>query len=130
MVSESFLASLGIPPRTRLWPAVEAPQTRPVALIDSETPLRHVIHFMDEESPRFEDKPAGVTSAEIWVKLGDTPPTDIDELTMLALDTRSPYIAQYSRQHAGEQAHYRLRWVNASGERGPWSRSYSVLIGG
>ena len=130
LLSESLLASLGIPPRAKLWPEVEAPKTRPVALISSETPLCHVIHFMDEEAPRFEDKPAGVTSVEIWVKLGETPPADANELTMLALDTRSPYTAQYAKEQAGKQAHYCLRWVNVSGGKGPWSRPFSALIGG
>jgi len=29
--------------------------------------------------------------AEIWVKIGPTPPVDPGELTFLAVDTRTPY---------------------------------------
>ncbi len=85
---------------------------------------------MDEESPRLEDKPTEVASVQIWVKLGDDPPADADDWTMLALDTRSPYVARYAEAQAGQLAHYRLRWVNVSGEKGPWSRSYSAVFHG
>ncbi len=127
--SENSLAGLDGSPRIRLWPAASPPQTRPVALIDCQTSLCHVIHFMDEESPRFEAKPAEVVSVEIWVNLGVLPATADADLTMLALDTRSPYVARYAAAQAGQQAHYRLRWVNGSGEKGPWSQPYSAPIG-
>jgi hypothetical protein len=29
----------------------------------------------------------------------------------------------------GQAAHYRLRWVSTTGEKGPWSETVSVTIG-
>jgi hypothetical protein len=46
---------------------------------------------MDEERPSKKAKPAGVMCAEIWVKIGDTPPADPSELSFLALDKSSPH---------------------------------------
>ncbi len=130
LVVDDSVADLGTSPRIRLWPAASPPQTRPVALIDCQTPLCHVIHFMDEESPRFEDKPAEVASVEIWVNIGVLPAAADDDLTMLALDTHSPYLARYAEAQAGQHAHYRLRWVNVSGEKGPWSQTFTAPIKG
>jgi hypothetical protein len=40
-------------------------------------------------------------------------------LTILAVDTRSPYTRDYPGSEGGKQAHYMLRWVNTRGETGP-----------
>ena len=41
----------------------------------------------------------------------------------LALDTRTPYRADWTGADAGKIAHYLLRWVNTRGEKGPWSET-------
>ena len=52
----------------------------------------------------------------------DAPPVDPDtDLTFLGLDTRTPYLAEYGGADGGKPAHYMARWVNAKGEKGPWS---------
>jgi hypothetical protein len=68
-------------------------------------------------------------SAEIWVKVGDPAPTDPSQCVFLALDTRTPYTADYAGTDAGKVAHYMLRWVNTRGEKGPWSETVSATIG-
>jgi hypothetical protein len=128
--TDILVASLGCHSHTKHWPAEEPPLTRPVVQIENQRPLRHVIHFMDEDAPKFEDKPTGVRGVEIWVKLGTVPPVNPNELTLLAWDTCSPYVAQYPSKIAGESAHYQLRWVNDDGEKGPWSSTFSAIIGG
>lgn len=59
--------------------------------------------------------------AEVWVKDGDPAATGPGALTFLSVDTRTPYVAGYSGADGGQTAHYRLRWVSTTGEKGPWS---------
>jgi hypothetical protein len=80
---------------------------------------------------------AGVLGAEIWGCVGwasrprscDPPPTGPSELSFLSVDTRTPYVADYPGEDAGKTAHYMLRWVSTSGEKGPWSETASATIG-
>ncbi|HUU97783.1 MAG TPA: hypothetical protein VM487_18765 [Phycisphaerae bacterium] len=50
---------------------------------------------------------------------GDPPPVDPGELTFLSLDTRTPYVADFPGEDGGKTAHYMLRWVATTGEKGP-----------
>ncbi|MCG3138198.1 MAG: hypothetical protein HJJLKODD_02059 [Phycisphaerae bacterium] len=128
-VSDGERAALGITVPDREPTPVGAPTTRPLASVDAAQRLRHVIDFSDEASPTSKAKPAGVIGAEIWVKVGGTPPVDPGELTFLAVDTRTPYTANYSGSDGGQPAHYMLRWVNSRGETGPWSETITATIG-
>jgi hypothetical protein len=80
-------------------------------------------------TPTRKAKPAGVMGAEIWAKIGPTPPVDPSELTFLAVDTRTPYTTDFDGADGGKQAHYMLRWVNTRGETGPWSETATATIG-
>ena len=128
-VTDTQRSSLGITVRSTTRTAVAAPTTRPVATVDTSHRLRHTIAFVDELTPTTRAKPDGVSGCEIWVKVG-TAPTDPSELSYLAMDTRSPYVAEYDGADAGKIAHYMLRWVNTRGERGPWSQTVSGTITG
>lgn len=91
--------------------------------------LQHTIDFTDQGTPTRKAKPAGVMGAEIWVKIGPTPPVDPGELTFLAVDTRTPYTIDFDGADGGKQTHYMLRWVNTRGETGPWSETATATIG-
>ncbi len=91
--------------------------------------LQHTIAFMDEMTPTSKAKPAGVMGVEIWVKVDDPAPVDPNtDLRFLGLDTRTPYVAEYPGTDGGKPAHYMARWVNARGEKGPWSETLTVTI--
>ncbi len=72
--------------------------------------------------------------AEIRVKVGEPqrglalPPTDPKELSFLSVDTRTPYVVDYPGEDGGKTAHYMLRWVATTGERGSWSETASATI--
>ena len=83
----------------------------------------------DEATPTRKAKPDGVMGAELWVKVGDPPPSDPSELSFLSVDTRTPYVANFAGADGGQTAHYMLRWVSTSGEMGPWSETASATIG-
>ena len=127
-VSDAERAALGITVPD-LGAAAAIPTTRPICQIDPSQRLRHTIDFADESTPTRKAKPAGVMGAEIWVKIGPTPPVDPSELTFLAVDTRTPYTTDFDGADGGKQAHYMLRWVNTRGETGPWSETATATIG-
>ena len=66
--------------------------------------LSHPISFLDETAPQKKAKPKGVIGPEMWVKIGDPRPADPGELSFLALDTSSPYLAEYTGPQAGKTA--------------------------
>lgn len=112
----------------KAWPPAIAPVTRPVALIDSSRSLRHMIHLVDEETPKHTGKPSGVTGVEIWVKTGSEPPMRVEEMTILALDSSSPHEVRYAASEAGQIAYYLLRWVGEDETKGPWSSLFGAMI--
>jgi len=44
--------------------------------------------------------------------------------------TATPYLLLHDPAEGGKLAHYLLRWVNSSGEPGPWSETVTATIGG
>jgi hypothetical protein len=48
---------------------------------------------------------------------------------VVALDTRTPYTRDYAGAQGGKNANYLLRWVNPTGEKGPWSETATVTVG-
>lgn len=121
-------AALGITVPDRISTPIGVPTSRPSARIENRGGLRHTVNFVDENTPTRTAKPAGVMGAEIWVYLGDTPPTDSQQLHFLGLDTRTPYEAKFNPADAGKTAYYRLRWVNKRGEAGDWSAIASAVV--
>ncbi len=128
-VDDTERAALGITvPDTKPTP-VGPPTSRPVAVVDTSQRLQHTIEFVDETTLTSKAKPAGVRGAQIWVKIGDPPPVDPNELTFLGTDTRTPYLASFDGADANKVAHYMLRWESSRGETGPWSETASATIG-
>ena len=128
-VNDAERQSLGINVRDTTPTTAGAPISRPVVKVDSSQRMRHVIAFADAATPTRTAKPAGVMGAEIWVKIGDPVPTDPNQCTFLALDSRTPYTADYAGADGGKTAHYMLRWVSTNGDKGPWSETASATIG-
>ncbi len=127
-VTEAQRADMRIGSRDIKRTPAAVPETRPVAQVDTSQRLRHTIAFTDEMTPETRAKPAGVRGCEVWVKIGDPAPTDGKGLSFLGLDTRTPYLAEYEGEQAGQPAHYMLRWVNSKGEAGPWSQTVTATI--
>lgn len=127
-ITDAQRAGMQITLRETTRQAGLAPQSRPVVHVDTSQRLRHTISFTDEATPESRAKPAGIHGCEIWAKIGDPAPTDGKGLVFLGLDTRTPYVAEYDGEHAGQTVYYMLRWANAKGEAGPWSQTVSATI--
>ena len=131
-VDDTERVALGITVRDTIRTAATGEITsRPIGVVDTSQRLRHEIRFSDEATPTRRAKPAGVMGCEIWVKVtdpGQPAPVSADELRFVTLDSASPYIAEYDGADGGKTAHYMLRWVKSSGEKGPWSETVSATI--
>ncbi|MCH7870693.1 MAG: hypothetical protein IID33_03235 [Planctomycetes bacterium] len=128
-VDDGERAAMGITVPDRVPTPAGPPTTRPLVRVDSGRRLRHTLHFADEATPTRRAKPSGVMGAEIWVKVGEPPPSGPSELTFLSLATRTPHVAEFPGEHGGKTAHYMLRWIATTGEKGPWSETASATIG-
>lgn len=127
-VDDGERKALGLTVSDRVRTRVRPPTTRPLVKVDASDRGRHIIHFYDLGKTTRKARPHGVIGAEIWVAIGPVAPTDPRGYTLLGMDSRSPYTAEFSPQDAGKTAHYMLRWVNTRGERGPWSETVSATI--
>ncbi len=131
-VDDTERAALGITVRDKIRTAVAGDiTTRPIGIVDTSQRLRHEIRFSDEATPTRRAKPKGILGCEIWVKVtgpGEPAPTSADELSFVTLDTSTPYIVEYDGKDGSKTAHYMLRWVKSSGDKGPWSETVSATI--
>ena len=107
--------------------ATPVPNTRPVGQVNTNNRLEHTISFTDDGGGHA--KPKGVRGCQIWCKVGD-PVVNLDELSYLGTDTKSPFIQRYGVDKAGKTIHYWLRWENTRGEVGPWSNVVTATVTG
>lgn len=125
--TEAELTALGIISVSQASPESG---TVPAGSVNTGVRLQHTISFADAASGSNKRKPRGVVGCEIWVKIDGVPPTDEKECTFLALDTKSPYVADFNGSVAGKMAHYMLRWSFKDGSKGGWGETVSATITG
>lgn len=131
-------AWIGITVRDTSKTPSPVPTTRPLVSIAGGGRLTHELKLVDSSagagparSGARGGKPAGVTGAEVWVKLvpADQPvPTDPNALSFLTLTTRSTLRTDFRAVDGGKTAVYMLRWVNTRGEKGPWSEIATATV--
>ncbi|MCC6322087.1 MAG: hypothetical protein IT438_11710 [Phycisphaerales bacterium] len=126
-VSNAEREALGITVAATPGP-IGAPTTAPIVSIECGNRLQHTLRFVDSASPTRKAKPAGVLGVEIWSKVGTTPPAGEGELRFVAIDTDAPFVLNYTSEDGNKNAYYWLRWVNPTGERGPWSEQAQATI--
>lgn len=130
-VDDAERAALGITVAAPPGP-IGPPTSNPVVTIECGRRLQHTINFTDSATPTKKAKPAGVLGAEIWVAIlpiSSPTPTDPDDFSFVSIDTRTPYVLDFDGTDGGKNAHYILRWVNPTGEKGPWSETATATIG-
>lgn len=126
-VTDAERAALGINVRATPGP-IGPPTTAPLVSIECGNRLQHTLRFVDAATPTRRAKPPGVLGVEIWNKIGTTPPVGEGDLRFVAVDTSQPYVLDFAAEDGGKTAYYWLRWVNPTGERGPWSEQAAATI--
>ena len=51
-------------------------------------------------------------------------------MAFLAIETRSPYRADFEAPDAGKTVYFAFRWLNTKGQPGPWSQIYDAVCPG
>lgn len=106
-------------------------ETHPVLYrVDNEHLLQR-LWFSDQDTPGSKAKPRGAAMCEIRqqvVAQGGAAPTDPDAMGLLALDTKAPHRTDFEAGDVGKTAYYAQRWVNTTGQPGPWGPITSYLV--
>ena len=124
---DSEMAALGLPASSDPSPNA----TVPTAAVNTSERLRHTLSWSDAAAPVGSKKrPRGAMGAEIWVKIDGPPPGSEKDCTYLALDSATPYLAEYDSADAGKTAHYMLRWRMRDGATGAFGETVSATITG
>jgi hypothetical protein len=123
--SDALMASLGLPSSSSPAPQLA---TQPQGVVDTSERLRHTIQFFDSAGNGNKRRPRGTMGCEIWVKVDGAPPGSEKDCTFLAIDSSTPYIAEYDAANGGKMAHYMLRWRMRDGTLGPWGETVSATI--
>ena len=128
-VTDVQKTALGLPVYKTTKTAVGAPTTLPVVTrIDSSTRCILRLFYADAATPASKAKPAGVQSCEIREQIGGTAPTDPEAMDFLAIETRTPYRADYEAGDIGKTVYFAFRWLSTRGEPGPWSQIYNATV--
>ena len=126
-ITDEERREMGIVARSTSRTPIAVPTTYPDFTVDTATIRRLTINFRDRNSER-RAKPAGVSGAVIRWALLDKVPTEVAELTQLALDTASPYTMEFAEADRGRRVYICLAWQNTRGERGPWSEIATAIV--
>lgn len=124
-------AELGITIRDRTPSRTPRPATRPTASIALSERLTHTLRLADEFTPTRRGKPKGVSWAEVYVALTpvqDPAPPNPELYQYVRSITKAETNVSFTPADGGKQAHYLIRWVNATGQQGPWSDAASATI--
>lgn len=105
---------------------VPAPGSAPIVSVLPAANCQHVITFAHAGTRGAQ--PIGSSGAEIYIAVREECPIDDSGFRFAAWAIRSPHILQFSDADAGRTAHYRLRWINAKGESGPWSPTVTAEV--
>jgi hypothetical protein len=127
-VSDELRAALDIPIRDTTQTTPAPLTSRPIANIDFGQRGLHRLHYRNSDTPDSRARPDNATGCEIRRHIGTSPPAGTDQFVYLETDRSSPFDVEYGEEHAGKIASYILRWINANGDKGPWSETVSATI--
>lgn len=130
-VDNAVRAQLGISLRDATRTPAPAPVSAPTALVTSAARLTHRLRLVDPATPTRRARPKGVARAELYVVLtspADPAPSDIAAYRYVESVTDGATTLSFAPADGGKQAHYITRWVNTTGEKGPWSDATSATV--
>ncbi|HEY4786900.1 MAG TPA: hypothetical protein VIH57_12670, partial [Bacteroidales bacterium] len=108
---------------------VPVPLSSPNGWVDFSVREQHIIHIIDDVTMG-KAKPHGVHGCEIWMKPGGEPPKADSDFSYQGISTKSLHTVIFSGYDVGKTIYYRLRWINKRGKPGPWSNTFSAVVGG
>jgi hypothetical protein len=129
-VSNDDKISLGLPVSTGTPAPIPPPSTFPLLSILDASNLVHNLQYADNTTPTSARKPAGSIGMELYVEVSATEITDPAAISYYGLVTRNPVAISYGSGDKGRQAYIVGRWINATGEPGPWANIVNFTVAG
>lgn len=106
------------------------PRGTPALSVDSSQPRLHVLSFGGKQHRGHGNAlPHGVTSVEVWGKIGGSPPVNPSELVRGAVANGNSLSVSFDVKQADTIAYYAIRYVNSQGT-GTFSKIISAPIRG
>lgn len=129
--TNAMRADLGLTVRDVTPTPVPTPATQPVVSIEGTGGGQCLLRLVDETTPTRKAKPAGVSAAVLFGKIGlasDAPPTDAQDSRFFAVATRSTRTIDLPAGSVGKTLWVLAQWMNDRGELGPFSVVTSTVI--
>lgn len=128
LITDADLVAMGLPQRSSGGNTpVKIPGTVPGATI--RFPADGIVEVqLRDEGENGHAKPDGVHGAECRSAILDTPPKNWNELTDSSFFTRTTFRLEFNLDKQGKRLYLVFRWENTRGQKGPWSKIYSVII--
>ena len=125
-LTDSDRRAAGITIDDRIPTPIPAPDTYPIAFIDTSMMQCLKIRFRDSDSYSVA-KPYGVHGSELKWLIADQRP-NVEQLVNSSFVTRSPHNLTFDDSLRGKMVWMRLRWQNKRGKNGPWGEVVSAII--
>ncbi|HLX68489.1 MAG TPA: hypothetical protein VKV04_02575, partial [Verrucomicrobiae bacterium] len=129
-VTDAMLESAGLPVHDSTRTPNPPPATEPILNVSSPLhgTIRFVVHDSAAPDSHSHAKPAGYQGFELFEQIGGTPPVTSAGMTPLNIQTKTSFTFTEDPANAGKTFYYLARWVNTTGEPGPWSAVVSVVL--
>lgn len=127
-ITPDLIGDLGLTVRSTGRTPVPPPLTYPLVSILSSAGHAAILALADQNTPNARRRPMGVIGAQVFVSFSTTPPTGVDQMTFLGIQTRYPQNWDAGTSNIGKMAWYVARWINRRGETGPISTAASTII--
>ena len=99
----------------------------PIGVLYVGNRLNHKIKIIDSKSGKYA-QPKGVSACEIWIKIGEEPPVDEDDLKYVGSTSNRSFSCNFKGTDAGKKVWYWIRWVNSQNNKGSWGPLFSGTI--
>jgi hypothetical protein len=134
-ITPTQLGDLGLTIRKTTPTPIPAPVTKPIVSPVGSSSNAVSIRMSDETTPDSRARPFGAKAMEVWASVGITPPAGPEATSFRGLATKNTvgpgsraFVVQYDSGDVGKTAYMYGRWVNATGQPGPWSSLATATI--
>ena len=129
-MDSTAIEQCGLKPHGKTRSKVPVPQTLP--LIDIVMGKGNILEIifrqqLNEPGSSKRGKPAGVAKCEFYFNLNNKPNSP-DDCPKFAQSGRSPIKVKLPTGQSGQLVWYYARWINTTGEGGPWTAVDSFVI--
>lgn len=127
-ITPEQLSALGLTVPSGSRTPVPPPVTYPIVSVLSTAGNAITLAMADQNTPNARRRPRGVVGAQVYVAFGASPPTGIDQMTFLGLQTRFPANWLMGAANQGKLAWFIARWSNFKGQTGPISSPVGSIV--